>query len=82
MLNPRNLKLPFWLFNFEEIVDVLFAGRPGVPEELDILAEVIPMAKGIYTQYQNADRIGLKRDRSQERSAIPSIRRCPIGWSI
>ncbi|WP_143198052.1 DUF87 domain-containing protein [Bradyrhizobium sp. AS23.2] len=61
VLNPRNLKLPFWLFNFEEIVDVLFAGRPGVPEELDILAEVIPIAKGVYTQYQNADRIGLKR---------------------
>ncbi|MBR0706842.1 ATP-binding protein [Bradyrhizobium liaoningense] len=61
VLNPRNLKLPFWLFNFEEIVDVLFAGRPGVPEELDILAEVIPLAKGVYTQYQNADRIGLKR---------------------
>src|SRR5947209_5314177 len=61
VLNPRNLKLPFWLFNFEEIVDVLFAGRPGVPEELDILAEVIPIAKGIYTQYQNTDRIGLKR---------------------
>src|SRR6202012_5117277 len=61
VLNPRNLKLPFWLFNFEEIVDVLFAGRPGVPEELDILAEVIPVAKGIYTQYQNTDRVGLKR---------------------
>src|SRR5712672_461333 len=61
VLNPRNLKLPFSLFNFEEIVDVLFAGRPGVAEELDILAEVIPMAKAIYTQYQNADRLGLKR---------------------
>ena len=61
MLNPRNLKLPFWLFNFEEIVDVLFGGRPGVPEELSVLAEIIPMAKGIYTQYQNSDRLGLKR---------------------
>jgi DNA helicase HerA-like ATPase len=61
VLNPRNLKLPFWLFNFEEIVDVLFAGRPGVPDELDILAEVIPVAKGVYTQYQNSERIGLKR---------------------
>ncbi len=61
VLNPRNLKLPFWLFNFEEIVDVLFGGRPGVPEELDILAEVIPLAKSVYTQYQNSDRIGLKR---------------------
>ena len=61
VLNPRNLKLPFWLFNFEEIVDVLFAGRPGVPDELDVLAEVIPVAKGMYTQYQNGDRLGLKR---------------------
>src|SRR6202140_4232029 len=61
VLNPGNLKLPFWLFNFEEIVDVLFAGRPGAPEELDILAEVIPVAKGLYTQHQTADRLGLKR---------------------
>jgi uncharacterized protein len=61
VLNPRNLKLPFWLFNFEEIVDVLFGGRAGVPDETDILAEVIPLAKGIYTQYQNNDRFGLKR---------------------
>src|SRR5689334_8265541 len=61
VLNPRNLKLPFWLFNFEEIVDVLFGGRPGVPEELEILGEVIPIAKGVYTQYQSSDRTGLKR---------------------
>src|SRR4029077_7122058 len=61
VLRARNLKLPFWLFNFEEILDVLFGGRPGVPEELDILAEVIPVAKGVYTQYQNTDRLGLKR---------------------
>ena len=61
VLNPRNLKLPFWLFNFEEIVDVLFGGRPGVPEELEVLSEVIPLAKGMYTQYQNADRAALRR---------------------
>ncbi len=61
VLNPRNLKLPFWLFNFEEIVDVLFGGRPGVPEELEILAEVIPLAKGLYTQYGSGDRQGFKR---------------------
>ena len=61
VLNPRNLKLPFWLFNFEEIVDVLFGGRPGVAEELDILTEVIPLAKAMYTQYQSSDRVGLKK---------------------
>src|ERR1700740_1165373 len=66
VLNPRNLKLPFWLFNFEEIVDVLFAGRPGVPDELDILAAVIPMAKGVYTQYQNADPLGVERTAAKQ----------------
>ncbi len=61
VLNPRNLKLPFWLFNFEEIVDVLFGGRPGVPEELEILTEAIPLAKSFYTQYHHSDRHALKR---------------------
>jgi DNA helicase HerA-like ATPase len=61
VFNPRNMKLPFWLFNFEEFVDVIFGGRPGVPEELEVLVELIPMAKGLYTQYQNADRAGLRR---------------------
>lgn len=51
VLNPRNLKLPFWLFNFEEIVDVFFGARPGVDEEVVILSEVIPIAKTLYLQY-------------------------------
>jgi DNA helicase HerA-like ATPase len=29
VLNPRNLKLPFWLFNFEETVDVFFSAAPA-----------------------------------------------------
>ncbi len=49
IVNPRNLKLPFWLFNFEEIVDILFGGRPALDEEVEILAEVIPLAKASYT---------------------------------
>ena len=48
VLSPKNLKLPFWLFNFEEIVDVFFRGRPGVDEEVEILSEVIPIAKVIF----------------------------------
>jgi hypothetical protein len=56
VLNPRNLKLPFWLFNFEEFVDVLFSGRPGVPEETEVLSEVLPIAKARYLQYANASR--------------------------
>jgi DNA helicase HerA-like ATPase len=62
VVNPGNLRLPFWLFNFEEIVDVLFGGRPGSPEEIEILSEIIPLAKASYTQYRAAaERPGLKR---------------------
>jgi DNA helicase HerA-like ATPase len=53
VLNPRNLRLPFWLFNFEETIDAFFGGRPGIDEEVEILAEVIPLAKAVYGQYRN-----------------------------
>jgi DNA helicase HerA-like ATPase len=55
VMNPANLRLPFWLFNFEEIVDVFFAGRPGLQEEADILAEIIPIAKASYSQYRGTE---------------------------
>ncbi len=72
VLTPRNLKLPFWLFNFEEIVDVLFGERSGVLEEIEILSEVIPPAKAAYLQYRNGggDRaIARKRDQRDQRDA-------------
>ncbi len=48
VLRPTNLRLPFWLFSLEEFVDVLFRGRPGVDEEVDLLAELIPAAKASF----------------------------------
>jgi DNA helicase HerA-like ATPase len=62
VLNPANLRLPFWLFNFEETIDVIFGGRPGVEEETEILAELIPVAKAVYVQYRESpSRPGVKR---------------------
>jgi uncharacterized protein len=62
VVNPRNLKLPFWLFNFEEMVDVIFGGRPGIEDEFEILAELIPIAKSMYVQYQTVShRPGIKK---------------------
>jgi DNA helicase HerA-like ATPase len=67
VLTPGNLRLPFWLFNFEEIVDAFFGGRPGVDEEVQILQEVIPLAKIAYLQYRaNADRLLAKRKETRE----------------
>jgi DNA helicase HerA-like ATPase len=58
VLTPSNLKLPFWLFNFEEVLDVFFGGRPGAQEEIDILLELIPIAKATYVQYRGGGGTG------------------------
>ena len=62
VVTAGNLKLPFWMFNFEELADVLYGGRPGVEAELDILAEHIPAAKGMYLLHRlTADRSLMRR---------------------
>ncbi len=55
VLNPKNLKLPFWLFNFEEMVDVFFRGRPGLEEEVEILAQAVPLAKGLFASTRGGE---------------------------
>ena len=59
VLTPRNLRLPFWLFNFEETVDAFFGARPGATEEVEILSEVIP-----------AGQIGLPAIPRQQRTRV------------
>ena len=63
VVSAATLKLPFWLFNFEEFVDALYYGRPGVDEEVEILAEQIPIAKGLYQSQRGlvGDRVTLRR---------------------
>ena len=71
ILNPKNLKLPFWLFNFEEIVDVIFRARKGSEEEIGILAELIPIAK---------NNLALTRvDNGERRSFELDVQRAPDG---
>lgn len=45
VIDTDTLDLPFWLMRLEEFAEVVFRGRPGVPEELDILRDLIPEAK-------------------------------------
>jgi hypothetical protein len=62
VVSAATLKLPFWLFNFEEFVDALYYGRPGVEEEIEILAEQIPIAKSLYQSQRGlGDRATLRR---------------------
>ena len=53
VIDADNLRLPFWLLNLEEFSDVIFGGKPAVAEELEILAELIPIAKGMYRDYKS-----------------------------
>jgi DNA helicase HerA-like ATPase len=52
VIGSDELKLPFWLMNFEEFTDVIYGGRPAIPEEVEILAELIPAAKSTYAGYK------------------------------
>jgi uncharacterized protein len=44
LLDANTLELPFWLFKFDEMEDVVFRGKVVV-EEADILRELISLAK-------------------------------------
>jgi DNA helicase HerA-like ATPase len=48
VVRPGNLNLPYWLFNFEEIVEVIFGRQAEAPEEIALLADLIPLAKAAY----------------------------------
>jgi DNA helicase HerA-like ATPase len=47
-IDPGSLDLPFWMFRLEEFAEVLFRGREHDPEEVDMLRDLIPIAKNLY----------------------------------
>ncbi|MEP9396215.1 ATP-binding protein [Mesorhizobium sp. KR2-14] len=51
-IDTGTLDLPFWLFRLEEFAEVLFRGREVVPEEIDVLRDLIPQAKNLYRNPQ------------------------------
>ncbi len=53
-LDTSSLELPFWLFRLDELTEVLFRGRDLIPEEVDILRDLIPVAKNAYRNTQSS----------------------------
>ena len=47
-VDTTSLDLPFWMFRLEEFAEVLFRGREQDPEEVDMLRDLIPIAKNLY----------------------------------
>jgi len=49
VISPRNMQLPYWLLNFEEIVEVLIGDPTNRKAEVETLQELIPLAKAKYS---------------------------------
>ena len=49
-LTSDNLDIPFWMFQLEEYAEVLFRGKPVIAEEIDVLRELIPVARQRYRE--------------------------------
>jgi DNA helicase HerA-like ATPase len=65
-VDTDTLDLPFWLFRLEELQEVLYRGRDPVPAEIELLRDLIPLAK---ISYRNPATTTLFR-RGSDSSAI------------
>ena len=48
IIDSESLELPFWMFRFDELADIVFSGRQPHADERDALYEVIRVAKAKY----------------------------------
>ncbi|SFJ01526.1 hypothetical protein SAMN04515648_2449 [Phyllobacterium sp. CL33Tsu] len=56
--------LPYWLFRLEEFAEAVFRGRPSVAAEVDILRDLIPLAKERFASAEGTTSASLlKKDR-------------------
>lgn len=49
VISPRNMQLPYWLLTFEEFIEVLLGNTGDRKQEVELLQELIPLAKARYT---------------------------------
>jgi DNA helicase HerA-like ATPase len=70
VVTPDNMNLPFWLLNFEEIVEVLVGTQPSKETDAEILRDLIPLAKLRYMGNQRRDRASLRDRLTIENSNI------------
>ncbi|MEX3010030.1 ATP-binding protein [Hoeflea sp. TYP-13] len=71
LIETDTLDLPFWLFRLEEFTEVIFRGRPAVPEEVDMLRDLIAEAKRSFKGAPDGKTLVRKMDRSSITSDTP-----------
>lgn len=55
VISPRNMQLPFWLLTFEELLEVVIGDPTERKHEIEILQELIPIAKSRYSTGRSKD---------------------------
>lgn len=81
IVEANSLELPFWMFRFEEFVDVVFRGRT-VFEEEDILRDLIAAAKVKFRTGPAATPSGLSALRRPADSALNITADTPIPYRM
>ena len=58
VITPDNMALPFWLLNFDEAVEILIGQQSNREADVEVLREIIPIAKARYMGNQRRDKTG------------------------
>ena len=70
VISPRNMQLPSWLLTFEELIEVLIGNPQERKAEIEILQELIPLAKSRYGSGQGNAARDLRRASSDARYTV------------
>ncbi|GGA99729.1 ATPase [Brucella endophytica] len=70
VLDGANLDLPFWMFRLEEFADVLFRGRESNAGEMDVLRDLIQLARERFRAAESQQASTLLRRRERDSRAI------------
>ena len=62
IITPDNMSLPFWLLNFDEAVEILVGNQANRDTDVEVLRDLIPMAKQRYLANQRRDKAGISRN--------------------
>ncbi len=56
VITPDNMALPFWLLNFDEAVEILVGQQPNRETDVEVLREIIPIAKARFMGNRRTDK--------------------------
>src|SRR5581483_2610331 len=79
VVSQRNMQLPYWLLTFEELIEVLIGATNERKTEVELLQELIPVAKVRYAAGRgNARDAGLRRTSAEIKYTVDT----PVPYRI